>query len=364
MIKLMLVDDEPIFREHLCATVDWLSYGFVICGEAENGNEALEKLEIYRPDIILVDINMPFMDGLCLSEILTEKHPDISIVIVTGHDEFEYAKKAVRLGVKDYILKPFDNEELIATLLKLKEEIIKVRGKWYNYLGSDCTNTGFCSGTAYENLMLYLKARNREKVALELDHIFECIEGKKLSFVYAATICSGLISLCLSCLTEAGKNIETVVGKGFSPLEEIRDKDSIEDLKSWIENLFHGTMAALGIEKTSRAGSITVMAKDYIARNYQDESLNVEKIARSLFINSRYLRRVFTAHTQMTVIDYITRLRMQKAAELLEGANIKHVEIARMLGYSDACYFSRCFKKFYGISPSEYELNKQQASQK
>ncbi len=359
MIKLMLVDDEPIFREHLCTTVDWLSHGFVICAEAENGKEALEKLEACCPDIVLVDINMPYMDGLRLSEILTQKYPGIFIVIVTGHDEFEYAKRAVRLGMKDYILKPFDNEELMGTLLKLKEEIMKVRGKWYNQLEPDCTNADFCSGTAYENLMLYLKAQNAEKVEEELEHIFECVEGKKISVIYFSTICSGLISLCLSSLTEAGKNIETVLGTGFSPLEEIRNRESVDDLKAWIKDIFRRTLTALGAGKLSRSENIAEMAKEYIAENYREESLNVEKIARSLFINSRYLRRVFTAKTRMTLVDYITRFRMQKAAELLEGANIKHAEIAKMLGYSDAYYFSRCFKRFYGISPSEYERNQQ-----
>lgn len=354
----MLVDDEPIFREHLCTTVDWQSYGFEICGEAENGKEALEKLEICRPDIILVDINMPFVDGLRLSEIIAETHPYISIVIVTGHDEFEYAKKAVRLGVKDYILKPFDSGELIATLEKLKDKILEEKCKWYNYLSSDYTNTGFCSKEAYENLLFHMKSRNEGKVLEELNLIFDCITEKKLSFVYSITLCSSLVSLCLSCLTESGKKIEEVLGKDFSPLEEIKNKNSIEDLKEWITGLFQKTLEVLHAGKTTRAGKIAEEAKKYININFNDPGLSVEKIAANLYINSRYLRKAFADNIGMTIVDYITGVRMEKARQLLENSNIKHAEIARMVGYGDAFYFSKCFKKCYGITPSEYELRK------
>jgi len=358
MIRLMLVDDEPIFREHLRTTVDWQACGFYICGEAENGREALEKLEICRPDIILADINMPFVDGLRLSEMLTEKRPDIAIVIVTGHDEFEYAKKAVKLGVKDYILKPFDNGELIATLERLKDKILKEKCKWYNYLSSDYTNTGFYSKEAYENLLFHMKSKNEDKLLEQLNRIFDCITEKKLSFVYSVTLCSSLVSLCLSCLTESGKKIEDEFGKDFSPLEEIKNKNSIEDLKKWITGLFQQTLRVLHAGKTTRAGKIAEEAKKYISINFSEQSLSVEKIAASLYINSRYLRKAFADNIGMTIVDYITGVRMEKARQLLENSSIKHAEIARMVGYGDAFYFSKCFKKHYGITPSEYELRK------
>lgn len=123
MINIMVVDDESIFREFLRTTIDWTSYGFEIVCEAKNGIEALEQAELHRLDIVLVDINMPFMDGIMLSEKLLEWNPDIRIVLITGHSEFEYARKAIRLGVEDYILKPFTKEELLITLMKLQQQI-------------------------------------------------------------------------------------------------------------------------------------------------------------------------------------------------------------------------------------------------
>ncbi|MCH4886532.1 response regulator [Acidaminobacter sp. JC074] len=125
MIKVMIVDDMPIFREYLREAIDWAHYGFEICCEAKNGKEALDLLEVHEPDIVLSDITMPFIDGLELSELLKDKYQNTEVVLITGNSEFEYAKKAVKLGVADYIVKPFEKEELIVTLLKLKDNITK-----------------------------------------------------------------------------------------------------------------------------------------------------------------------------------------------------------------------------------------------
>ncbi len=123
MIKIMIVDDMPVYREYLRSFIDWKSYGFEVCCEARDGKEALELYEVHQPDIILADIVMPYMNGLELSEHLIRENADVSIILITGNSEFEYARKAVKLGVCDYIVKPFEKEELIISLLKLQDNI-------------------------------------------------------------------------------------------------------------------------------------------------------------------------------------------------------------------------------------------------
>lgn len=125
MIKIMIVDDMPIFLEYLRGCIDWNSYGFEICAEAHDGKEALEKIEEFYPDVILTDITMPYINGLELAEKVTREYPDISVILITGNNEFEYARKAVKIGVCDYIVKPFEKEELILSLLKLQDNIEK-----------------------------------------------------------------------------------------------------------------------------------------------------------------------------------------------------------------------------------------------
>ena len=125
MIRIMIVDDMPIFLEYLRGCIDWNSYGFEICCEAHDGKEALEKIDEYYPDVVLTDITMPYINGLELAEMITEKYEDISVILITGNNEFEYARKAVKIGVCDYIVKPFEKEELILSLLKLQDNIGK-----------------------------------------------------------------------------------------------------------------------------------------------------------------------------------------------------------------------------------------------
>jgi two-component system response regulator YesN len=122
MQKVMIVDDEVIFRDYLRTVFDWETLGFTISQEARNGLEALELAAVEAPDIALVDITMPFMDGLQLTEKLKELYPEVSIVLITGHNEFEYARKALKLGVEDYILKPFSKDELLLTLVRLRQQ--------------------------------------------------------------------------------------------------------------------------------------------------------------------------------------------------------------------------------------------------
>ncbi|WP_164716735.1 response regulator [Paenibacillus whitsoniae] len=127
MQKILIVDDELIFRDYLRSVLDWEAYGFEICAEARNGLEALDMAAEHRPDIALVDITMPFMDGLQLTEHMKELYPDTSVVLITGHNEFDYARKALKLGVEDYILKPFSKDELVLTLLNLQKEHLKAQ---------------------------------------------------------------------------------------------------------------------------------------------------------------------------------------------------------------------------------------------
>lgn len=123
MYKLILVDDEEDVREGVVREVDWEAIGFEVIEKAENGREALEMVERLQPDVVVTDIQMPFMNGLQLAEAIRERYPTIKLIILTGHDEFEYAQRAIKLHIDEYVLKPFSAQELINALLKVKGQI-------------------------------------------------------------------------------------------------------------------------------------------------------------------------------------------------------------------------------------------------
>jgi two-component system response regulator YesN len=117
--KVFLVEDETITREGIRDYVDWGASGFVFCGEAPDGEVALPLIEEAKPDVLITDIKMPFMDGLQLSKVVHEFMPWIKVIILSGHDEFEYAQSAIKLGVTDYLLKPVSADDLHKVLREL-----------------------------------------------------------------------------------------------------------------------------------------------------------------------------------------------------------------------------------------------------
>ena len=105
-IKVFLVEDEVIIRNGVKKSIDWEKEGYDFVGEASDGELAYPLIIKEKPDILITDIRMPFMDGLELSKLVKEKLPDIRIMLLTGYSEFEYAKQAIEIGVEDYLLKP------------------------------------------------------------------------------------------------------------------------------------------------------------------------------------------------------------------------------------------------------------------
>lgn len=132
MYSVFLVDDEPIVLDGIRSKIDWENSGFTFAGEASDGEIALSMLSEIKPDILITDIKMPFMDGLELATAIKKIQPWIKIIILSGHDEFDYAKKAISIGIEDYLLKPFTLDEVLKTLNKVKEHIDKERNQISN----------------------------------------------------------------------------------------------------------------------------------------------------------------------------------------------------------------------------------------
>ncbi|MFC3802862.1 response regulator [Cohnella sp. GCM10012308] len=123
MIRALVVDDEAWVRLGLREQIDWKALGIEIAGEAGNGRDALEMIGSLRPDIVLSDIRMPLMDGIELMETIHKEHPDILIVVISGYSDFEYARKAVTFQVFDYILKPIEEDQLEAVLIRAVDKL-------------------------------------------------------------------------------------------------------------------------------------------------------------------------------------------------------------------------------------------------
>ncbi|MFC5407096.1 response regulator [Cohnella soli] len=528
MYKVIFVDDEIQFRKYLHHVIDWEAYGFQVCGEAKNGLEALELVDKERPDVAFIDINMPHMNGMDLATAVKKDYPGTFMLFVTGHSEFEYARAALKIGVSDYILKPFDKEELIISLTKVKsiieqarleqdntkkerlvwkesflnllisreceeehpqiaeqlelfrlqgggmrfqvasveidamneplldsreirlrqyivanllndivkpmstmylfngpenrvilllgyaaeeagqaafcldglrklcamikrhnfgftvtagigtagdgiaairksyiESIIAIRNKIsldfgdvirYEDIQSRSSSVGFYPHEINENLLVQMRQHNEEEVTSNLDAIRQYVETSGLSSDSIHMILAGLVSLCLTYIHEIGKKPEEVLPEDFSPFREIMKHSSLDSAFGWIRELYMTVLRQSRSAIRTKSGKTLEQAVAYINEHYADSALKVDDIAKRLFIQSRYLLKLFNQAYGKSVSDFILDTRMQKAKELLvSGRNLRLTDIAEMVGYGDAGHFSKTFKKYTGISPSEYE---------
>jgi two-component system, response regulator YesN len=127
LYKVFLVEDEIVTREGIRDNVDWNAHGFEFCGEAPDGEMALPAIQSTCPDVLITDIKMPFMDGLQLCKIVRQRWPSVKTIILSGHDEFEYAQRAIELGVTEYLLKPLGAQDLHCALRRLAARLDQER---------------------------------------------------------------------------------------------------------------------------------------------------------------------------------------------------------------------------------------------
>lgn len=127
MLKVLIVDDEPLIRQGLKSIIDWKGYGFDICGEADNGKSGLDMIQNLKPDVAVIDIKMPQMNGLELVEEVKKLGMDLRVIILTAYSDFKFAQEAIDLGIDSYILKPIEKEELIQKVSRIRESLIKDR---------------------------------------------------------------------------------------------------------------------------------------------------------------------------------------------------------------------------------------------
>lgn len=533
MLKILIVDDEHYFRQGFKILLPFEDYGFEICGEARNGEEALQKVIELKPDIVVVDINMPVMDGLEFSQAVKDKGLNTRIIILTGYGEFAYAKHAIELGVHNYLLKPVSVDELKKTLLSLKEIIntalnfkldmdylksqvketlpiikdrflyellkgnltisqdkildklrqfkINIQAKYYcilvceldipedrvcdeeekqlwrfavsniaveilesnnikvfqqdineiiciwlgieenNYVDDQSniiilsdhiiesvqrylnftvtigigetypdiydvsvsykeacfalrnkitlgTNTVISFSAVNEmklmgnpysmerraELLMNMRLDNAEEINTLIDCIFRELSANNTSIDQFLVTCIEMISTCFEFLSETGQNYSDVFQKQSNLIEELQAKKSIVEMNKWIKDLFSLTTSYVFSRRKSKSQRIVNAVIEYIESNYYNEELDIDELARNLYINYGHLCYLFKKESGKTINDFITEFRINKAKELMDNGNHFVQDIANKVGYTDQGYFGKCFKKYTGLTPSKY----------
>lgn len=396
MLKIIIADDETIIREGLKTSIQWEALNAELVGCACNGEQVLDIMAEQEPDICLIDICMPKIQGLELIERIKNSYPNAICIIVTGHDEFEYAHEAIKLKVFDYILKPIKEDRLNETLqkagqvikerLKVKEqlnranEILKnnlglLRDRFLNALISGKLSKDEISGQLILNEMLIentpvlaimemsikridteLMWNERQLVGKDFaqKEVFENELKKTFEQVYTSIDSCGNIFALIG----VEDNQDWVpdmqfVEKNLGLLCEFDVRIRSERISDGLENV-HLNYHSMLQEMNKKYSDIVQTAADYIAGNYWDNDLSFQQIAEKLCVSVSYLSKQFKKEVGMTFVEYLTKVRIKRAAELLKNIDLRVGEVSDMVGYSTQHYFCVVFKRIMGLSPLNY----------
>ena len=263
MIRLLIADDEALERETLADIVARRFEHEVTIETAENGRKAADTAVLWGADLILMDIEMPGMNGLDAARAVLEQRPECKVIFVTAYSLFQYAHEAMHLGACDYLLKPVNPDEVEASIRKAIRQI------------------------------------------------------------------------------EAGRRLAEL-----APVEPEPEADPESDAAEAGEN--------------DRNALVMAHVRKYMEDNYMFD-LSLDSVSEILHISPAYLSAQFKKYQKMNFLDCLTELRINAAKELLADPFRSSAEVASMVGYEDASYFARAFKKRTGMTPTQY---RRQAGQK
>ena len=330
LLRVFLIDDEKLIREGMKKLLKWEEYGLQICGEATNGRDALQAILEIMPDIVLTDLRMPAMDGLTLASMLSQQVPSVEVVIITGYDEFEYAKEAVRSGVFDYLLKPVSQQELLDTMLRLKS---KIQNRRVGYPFEE-----------EEQLLQAIRENDGEMAVHALDTMF-------LRFRKAMARQSEVYKICQKILTELDIAYRAVRGpKAVAVKPEPAEGTEVGELEMAMREYVAKIFRFGGVDSSDL---LVEKLKRYLETHYQ-ENISLKMLEDEFYFNASYISRIFKIKTGENYSDYLLRLRIEQAQKLLTSSKYSIRQISEMVGFGSSKYFSKVFKDMVGVQPITY----------
>ncbi len=367
MKRILLVDDEPLVIVTLKSLLNWESYGFQIVMSCANGEEALNytlhhKNEI---DIIICDVDMPIMNGIELGEELRRNNIDIAIVFLSAYSNYDYVRSAFQNGACDYLLKSdLDENKILKVLNSINIDTTNSKRKYIQDLSEDRNkyiqqiisnnldhNISFnsCKFETHFPLSILFIRINEFNETKNKPEIKTIIEGENIDLLFIDWQYYVL-------LVPKTKNIKAIINRLSSNLwnymdlsfdykveENIVDEDTMKKSILKIYNDFH------------LSSRLVYLSRKYIKNNYKDPSLNLTQIANAVGISKSHLSREYSKETGETIVEYISRIRINEAKKLLSKIDLKTYEIAELTGFSNPETFFRTFKKVCGITPKQYQ---------
>lgn len=358
-IRVYIVDDEDIVRDGLTQYVPWYDYGMEVVGTAENGMEAYDFICKHEVDLVISDIYMPRMDGLELVEKLKESGKSPVVILISGHSDFEYAKRAIKSKIVfEYILKPISFEELDKVLAAAKAKIINEELK---------SEFPILTKEEWAKLALDEKEDKISKQSIIINEINLCDLNHALrlfheswNFMIKNAYSQNMIARY--CIEMGIGLIELVLQERNSreilledPILAVNSKSDLADIHAYSEKLINTAYKVMSHKERMDVSPLISAALEYLNENYANHDQALNLLADKLNVSPNYLCLKFKEETGINYTKYLNSLRVKHAKELLRDIRLKVYMVSDMVGFDDTRYFSRIFRTYTGYTPTEFQ---------
>ncbi len=381
MYSIIVIDDEPTTPMAIKDYINKTNKDFYVAATFSNGQDAVAYLLENPVNVVITDIYMPEMDGLELSSYIHDHFPHISIIIISGYSEFEYARRAIEYGVSSYLLKPFNFQELSQKLRAIADQLNILNTKNYEKEEVPLFFSDLIDGAVsnkdelyhrfsaldfegnpedYSGYIIYIDldsyqytnwAYERETLSTA---IFNCLQmacdDSSVYYLYRIGIRYYFVILSLQkkdlALSLIEKNIQDLLHLKSSVTIKTEFK-SIPSLQPTIRRKPEAKIFSAG-----EGNQHIQRAIEYIQTHYS-EDITREDVANTIYVAPVYFSSLFKQKTGLSFIDYLTTIRMQKAIELLK-TRMKVSEISQKVGYQSRNRFYINFRQYTGYTPTEY----------
>lgn len=362
---ILIADDEYTARKMLRIHLERLE-GYTIIGEAANGQKALELFRANKPDILITDIQMPIMSGLDLIEAIRKEKEDQIVIILSCYESFTYAQRAIRLGVKDYLVKDLiTTEDLEKCLRSAAEELppspaLTPAAQDIRSIRGIVPEYGAQIEGDLQKLSNSYFTRDAKGTVAAIKKLYQAHLSGMTQYCFLQNVNNIVISWILNdCVRHSLAAHEILAGTG-SPLSMLASTPDPATACAlvcrWVENL----MQHIAREDTGSERIRKVI--EYLNENYHQD-LSLQSIADHFHIHKVYLSRSFKEETGTNLNSYLSYLRIEKAKLLLCMRTYRTNEIAYMVGFNNTQNFYNVFRKLVGCSPSDYMEETQQHSE-
>ena len=398
MHKLIIIDDELFILEQLKNLKIWDQLNFEVVAVFNNSCEAIEFIDSNQVDAVLTDIKMPYMDGLEIAKICNEKYPYIKVAIISAYREFEYAVTAIKYNVTEYITKPIDFDNFSQAFKNIAEQLSQEKMMYfmgdhrYSKTQQFFTNILYHNVEPPENIQLSgletlsyksrcalinlnvndLEIYLQKKWNHSLEGFYNAI-SQIIEFEEENSFC--ILLRCLDnnldflIISKNSGDFDKIVSERIMQISKqlneflpLKTELNFSEIYNSVSDLINCIQAQNSAQSNSLNSENDIVKSTlekvfYFINTHLSENITSEHVAEYISFNSVYFRAYFKHHTGETFITYLTRIRMEKACELLLNTNLKISAICDSIGYINNTHFYKVFKQHYGITPTEYRKN-------